>query len=214
MMAEFAPPSLGADYNPLVAAKYYELSSQLDLSAKQAEANSKLGRETANAGYQYGRGNLLRSEPQRIKANINSANSQGLAESGQLAKAQTNTQSEYGQKQLALSNQRSEAIKRANLSEGQARERREAGDLAGYKTAVAEQNQYNIEHPPIATTPSTPNGVAPSPTSNLPAGYTATTQKGGSVSISPPPPPVVIGGKAQPLSLGTIRKKAAAKAVG
>ncbi len=196
MMAE-APASLGSDYNPAIAAKYYELASGLELSTRLAQTNATLGRATANAGYQYGRGNLLRAEPQRIKANMNSANSQGLAESGQLAKAQTQTQGEYSQKQLALSNQRAEAIKRANLGESQAKERELTGKGAGFRTALAEQGQYNIEHSPPVSTP------------NTPAGYTATTQKGGSVSISPAGPPTVIGGKAQPLSGGP---KAARKA--
>ncbi len=197
MMPE-APSSLGEGYNPTIAAKYYELASGLELSTTQAETRGKLSKEEANAGYQYGRGNLLRSEPKRIKANMNAANSQGLAESGQLAKAQSDTQGEYSQKQLGLSMQRANAIKRANLGVDEAIERRNTGLITGRKTAVAEQNDYNIEHPPPVSTP------------NTPAGYTSTTSKGGSVSTRPAGPPTVTGGKAQPVT-GGLRKAAVKK---
>jgi hypothetical protein len=183
----FAPGPTGSEagnkftqeLNPTTAAKYYELNAQYNLSVAQSQANAKLSKELAQANFQYGRSNLLRSEPQRIHSNMNAANSQGLAESGQLAKAQTQTQQEYASKGTGLSMQRDAAIKRATLSQSQAEERATTGELTGLNTAKAEQAQYIAEHPP-----QTPNGVAPSPTTNLPPGYTATTQKGGSVSIS------------------------------
>ncbi len=199
MMAE-APSSLGSEYNPTIAAKYYELASGLELSTRHAEAAGKLNRELASASYQYGRGNLLRSEPKRIKANANAANSQGLAESGQLAKAQSDTQSEYAQKQLGLSQQRSEAVKRAVAGENEAREKQLVGKGAALETARAEQGQYNIEHPSPAPNP---GGVVSSVTST-PNTYAKVGPGTGAVL------PTVTGGKPQPVT-GGLRKAAVKK---
>jgi hypothetical protein len=200
--------SFTAELSPDIAAKYYTANAAINLSVAQAQARAKFAKENANANFEYGRGNLLRTEPLRLKANMSSANSQGLAESGQLAKAQTQTQGEYSQKQTGLAMQRAQAIKNATLTQAEKEGEGTIGRLGAYTTAKSEQAQYIAEHPT-----STPNGVAPSPTTNLPPGYTATTQKGGSVSISPS---VSSGFNpwAKPAPAGTWRKLASKKAVG
>ncbi len=202
------------ELTPAIAGIYNATKAALEFSLQKTLAEGNLSKANTNANYNFARGNVVRQEPQRFQANRNAANSQGLAESGVLAQTQQRQAAGYGQQLAGLGQQRAQAVQRITSGELNASQARAIGEKQNIANAGKEQLDYLLANPPEKAkeaTASTPNGVAPSPTSNLPPGYTATTQKGGSVSISPSP--IIASGKAQPVT-GGLRKKAIFKLKG
>ncbi len=197
------------ELTPAIAGIYNATKAALEFSLQKTLAEGNLSKRNTNQNFDFARGNVVRQEPQRFQANRNAANSQGLAESGVLAQTQQRQAAGYGQQLAGLGQQRAQAVQRITSGEQNATRAHSIGEIQNLANAKKEQLDYELANPrpPAEATPSTPNG---SPTSNLPGGYVAKTQKGGSVSISPPPPPVVTGGKAQPIT-GGLRKKAVFK---
>ncbi len=195
------------ELNPAVAGIYNATRAALEFSLQNKLGEGNLAKANANTNFNFARGNVVRQEPQRFQANRNAANSQGLAESGVLAQTQQRQAAGYNQQLGGLAQQRAQAVQRITTGEQNATQAHSIGEIGNLANAKKEQLDYLLANPPQEATPSTPNG---SPTSNLLAGYTAKTQKGGSVSISPSGPPTVTGGKAQPVT-GGLRKKAVYK---
>ncbi len=117
-----------------------------------------------------------------------------------LAQTQQRQAAGYGQQLGGLASQRAQAVQRITSGEQNAKTAQSIGEIGNLANAKKEQLDYELANPRPAT-PSTPN---------LPAGYAATTQKGGSVSISQAPP-IVTGGRKQPITGGA--RKAAVKKV-
>ncbi len=186
--------------NPGIYGLYYATNAALNFSLQNKLAQGNLAKANTNQNFDFARGNVVRQAPQRFQANQNAANSAGLAESGILAQTQQRQAANLGQQLTGLSQQRAQAVQRITSGEQSATEGARVGKEQNWARAKKEQEDYNIANYVAPTTASTP-GVAPAyPTAPLPPGYTARTQPGGSVSISPPP--------------GTLRKKAVKKAVG
>ncbi len=208
-------PEGPGELNPAVAGIYNATKAALEFSLQKTLAEGNLSKRNTNQNFDFARGNVVRQEPQRFQANRNAANSQGLAESGVLAQTQQRQAAGFNQQLGGLAQQRAQAVQRITSGELNASQAHAIGEKQNIANANKEQLDYLLANPPEKAkeaTASTPNGVAPSPTTNLPPGYTATTQKGGSVSISPSP--IVAYGKAQPLSAGAVRKKTILKLKG
>ncbi len=177
--------------NPAIAGLYHATKAALDFSLNKTLAEGNLSKKNANQNFDFARGNVVRQEPQRFQANRNAANSQGLAESGVLAQTQQRQAANYNQQLGGLAQQRKQAVERITSGEFNATEGRRIGVEGLQKQAKKEELDYELANPPkeAAKTPGeiTYPGVAGSPTTNLPPGYTSKTMKGGSVDISPPP---------------------------
>lgn len=134
--------------NPLDAT-YYANLAQLNFQKENTLAQNKRGREQTNANSAYSKGQLTRQEPLKLQGNRNTANSQGLLESGQLAQRQGQTQTDYATKQNRIGEQRRSAIERFNESDQNAGK----GYLLGAQKAEAESFQRSKEallaNPPV-----------------------------------------------------------------
>jgi hypothetical protein len=100
-----------SESNPFSAA-FWANQAALNFSTERMLAEDQRGVRDANTSYEYNRGVNERAEPLKLTANRNSANTQGLAESGVLAKTQGLTQTDYAQKNQRLAETRRNAIEK------------------------------------------------------------------------------------------------------
>jgi hypothetical protein len=172
--------------NPLNATYYANLAA-LQFQKEQALAQDKAGRAKAEAGFKYGMSQYEKAEPLRLTGNRNTANSQGLLESGQLAKRQGETQTEYTTKEARLAETRKAAIERYNEGDKRAEDAYSVGQNKALAESTEQARKETEANPPVPVQTAPPSG--------------------------PPQPPQVVGIKAQPNS-SAVRKAAAQKAVG
>lgn len=190
MAASFSPlsqqsPGAGAAVDPSnpFYATFWANQAALNFSTERILAQEQRATSEANASYAYGRGVNQRAEPLRLTANQNSANSQGLAESGVLAKNQTQTQVDYSQKNQRLQEARRSAVERAQ--EGERNAVTSYGLDTAKDVAAAQQEglKEQLENPssPEGSKPANPGGVRtvagpPGPGGVVP--YTETSRRG------------------------------------
>jgi hypothetical protein len=112
-ITQASPGAAGAidSSNPFYAT-FWANQAALNFSTEKALAEDQRDQREANATYEYNRGLNARAEPLRLTANRNSANTQGLAESGVLAKTQGQTQTQYAEKGARLNETRRNAIEK------------------------------------------------------------------------------------------------------
>jgi hypothetical protein len=163
------PGTVGGSLAPTVATpgtetdpfsrSFWANKTAIEFSEQKALSDAQHGRRMANANAEYNRGIDARAEPLKLTANRNTANSQGLAESGVLAKTQGQTQVDYAQKGQRIQEARRGAVEKYNENEANARTT--AAIETGKNVASDEEKQvtYNEENPPPPPTPGP--GVAP-----------------------------------------------------
>jgi hypothetical protein len=118
MADSFSPLSPGSpgasavsEANPFFAT-FWANEAALNFSTERALAEDQSAQRDTNATYEYNRGVNNRAEPLKLQSNQNTANSQGLAESGVLAKTQGLTQTQYAQKNARLAEVRKNAVEK------------------------------------------------------------------------------------------------------
>lgn len=185
--------------NPLDSIYYANLAA-LNFQREQALAQDKRGRELANASSRYARSELTRAAPLRYAANRNTANSQGLLESGQLAQRQGQTQADFAAKGAKVGETRKAAIERFNEGDQNAQK----AYVVGTEKAQAESFQRAKEqlerNPPAPTTPSPSYPIPPAQQEAINRGVQ-------------PGPGGVVPYESGKVRVGAIRKAAAKKAV-
>jgi hypothetical protein len=154
-----AYPTAGS--NDPFTASFYANQAALQFSEENLLADDQRATRQANNSYEYNRGLNARQEPLALTKNRNAANTQGLAESGVLAKQQGQTQTAYAEKQGRLGETRRNAIEKYQQSESTAKANYALGTN---KNVVAEQERQLKEaqaNPPQPTgaTPANPGGL-------------------------------------------------------
>lgn len=196
-------------------ATYYANLAALEFQRSQALAADKAGREQTEAGYNYNKGQYEKAEPLKLTANRNNANAAGILESGQLAKRQGETQTDFTTKQGRLSDQRRAAIEKYNSGDQQAENAFRVGQNKALAESTEQAKKELLENPPQPQAPAYPTPPAQQKAieAGTPAGPGGVVPyEGGGVRVGPARPNVV-SSKAQPNS-AAIRKAAAKKAVG
>ena len=202
----------GVGNNPFTA-QFWAQVNALNLSTAREMAREQQATRQTNAAYEYNRGVNARAEPQRLTANRNTANTQGLAESGVLANRQGQTQTGYAQKGARLNETRANAVKRFQTNEKGITEKYGA-DIG---VALAAQQEKGV--PTAEAEGAQPTTPGPAPTPGVPQPGAAgnlgkwTNVPGGSVRINNAQGPRIISGQRQPTTLSP-RKAAARRAVG
>src|ERR1700683_3003516 len=105
--------------NPFFAT-FWANEAALNFSTEKALAEDQQAQRIAQADYTYNRGINNRAEPLKLTSNQNSANSQGLAESGVLAKTQGTTQTGFAEKNQRLQETRRNAVEKYQGKEADA----------------------------------------------------------------------------------------------
>lgn len=136
-ITQASPGAAGAidSSNPFYAT-FWANQAALNFSTEKALAEDQKAQRETNATYEYNRGLNARAEPLRLTANRNSANSQGLAESGVLAKTQGQTQTQYAEKGARLNETRRNAIEK--YQEGERNATTQYGLDTGKEVAAAQ----------------------------------------------------------------------------
>jgi hypothetical protein len=230
--SSFAPitqanPGAGAAVsasNPFYAT-FWANQAALNFSTEKALAEDARGQRDTNAIYEYNRGLNNRAEPLKLTANQNTANSQGLAESGVLAKTQGQTQTNYAEKDARLSESRRNAIEK--YQEGERNAITQYGLDTGKDVASAQAEGLKVaeEEGALPKAPVVPGGTpvsqikAGTPMSEIKLSRNPTTRAQQEAAAEPKAPsaPTVVSQGPQPRSLGqrpeTLRQKAAKKVV-
>lgn len=152
--------SLSANLDPAIAAKYNATKASLEFSNLRAQELAKEAIGTTNANYNYNRSVALRAEPLKLRANMNAANTAGLAESGQLARTQGQTQTQFAQKQARLGELRNQAVNKIRTGLTSSETANALKQNEAVATANAEQQKYLLENPPPPTAPAAVPGTA------------------------------------------------------
>jgi hypothetical protein len=103
------------------SASFYATQAALQFSEENILAAQQRAQRQTNSSYEYGRSLNTRAAPLALQRNQNSANSQGLAESGVLAKTQGQTQTQFAEKGARLNEARRNAIERSQQAESTAK---------------------------------------------------------------------------------------------
>jgi len=172
--------------NPF-SASFYATQAALQFSEENILAAEQRAQRQANNSYEYNRSVNTRQAPLALSRNQNAANSQGLAESGVLAKTQGQTQTQFAEKASRLSEARRSAVERAQQAESTAK-----GNFALQTNAnVARETERQLaeaqKNPPasIGSTPANAGGqrtVTGPPEAGGVVPYRETTP-GGSVAV-------------------------------
>jgi hypothetical protein len=209
--------------NPFFAT-FWANEAALNFSTQRALAEDQAAQRDTNATYEYNRGVNQRAEPLRLTANQNSANSQGLAESGVLAKTQGVTQTQYAQKDARLQETRRNAVEKYQGKEADAITQNSLDTSKYVADAQAEGLRALEENPPkpepgttaanpgggrTITGPAGPGGVVPY-TEKTPGGFVRVGPAKPLPAVQPVQPPAVVAQQRQPNSA---TRKAAAKKV-
>jgi hypothetical protein len=167
-----AYPSAGSS-DPF-SASFYATQAALQFSQENLLAEDQRETRVANANYEYGRSVNARAEPLALTRNQNSANSQGLAESGVLAKQQGQTQTGYAQKGARLGETRRNAVEKLQAGESTAKTDYALKTNENIANAQKEQLTENEANPTqaIGSTAANPGGVrsvteAPNPATGV-----------------------------------------------
>jgi hypothetical protein len=142
-------------------AKYFENLAALEHSKGKTEAEDKRGREETESQYKYNTEQLQGNERNAVRGNMNTANSQGLLQSGLLAGRQAQTQVQYGQKEHALSESRRQAVERYNRQDQSAREGYERARTGALTKAEIEARNSLLANPPAPPPPPPEPGPYP-----------------------------------------------------
>jgi hypothetical protein len=143
-MADAAPFPEGDPRN----AKYAENLAALEHSKGKVEAEDKRGREETESQYKYNTEQLQGGERLAVRGNMNTANNQGLLQSGLLAARQGQTQVTYGQKEHTLSEGRRKAVEQYNRNDMTAKETYEKDKSAALTNAAIEAKNSLLANPP------------------------------------------------------------------
>jgi hypothetical protein len=203
---------------------FWANEAALTFSTERSLAEDQEATRETNSTYNYNRGVNQRAEPLKLTANRNSANSNGLAESGVLAKTQSVAQTDFAQKDQRLGETRRNAVEKYQGKENDA-VTQYGLDTAKYVADAQTEGLKALEENPPApalgvapTNPATavnPGGVKTVRGPAGPGGVVpySESSKAGSVRVGPATagPPRVVGVKPQPVS--TVRKAAAKKVV-
>lgn len=169
-MAGYAPPNVsftspnagGAD-NPY-SAKFYATQAALNSSLEKGLAEEKVGAEHEESAYKLGLFENAKTEGNALRAGGQKANTEGLAESGQLAQRQGTTQSAYAEKAGTLGTNRRNAIEKYQNDAATKQLSYGEKTATNVGNAEAEGLKYSEEHPPAieAAAPAAPSVPTPS----------------------------------------------------
>lgn len=134
--------------NPFFAT-FWANEAALTFSTERALAEDQQAQRISNANYEYSRGVNQRAEPLKLTANRNAANSQGLAESGVLAKTQGSTQTDFAEKAQRLQETRRNAAEKYQGKEADT-VTQYGLDTAKYVAAAQEEGLRAQEENPAA----------------------------------------------------------------
>jgi|SRR6185437_4393302 len=175
--------------------KYFEQLAALEHQLNGSLAADKQDLTSAQSGYDYSNGQLDRQLPSTLQATRNTANSQGLLESGQLAQRAGSVEARYAAQRGRLTSNLQQEQNRVHQAENSAQE---AFSLGRSRAATTTREEALAQ-----TEKEAPN--------ELPPAAPAAASTG----------PVVISSHAQPRSLSrqhartrAARQRAARKAVG
>jgi hypothetical protein len=182
------------------SATFYANQAALELSRNTTLAGDQLSRRLENASSEYSQGVNDRAEPRALTANRNTANSQGLAESGVLAQRQGVTQTGYAQKDASIQAARRAAIERLNTGENAAVKSFEVGTNKNVAEEGERKRNQAIEEGAQQTAPT---GLSRNP--EVRAGQERATATGQPIGY--------VRQKAQPTT-GGLRSRAVRKAKG
>jgi hypothetical protein len=205
-MAEAAPTATPFPAGDPRNASFAATVAALTLGREQQEESDNRDMALAKASYQYNTGVNLRGEVQRVGANRNNANSQGLAESGTLAKTQGQTVEGYAQKEARLGEVRQNAINQYTEKQSNAAKTYNVGYAGALATSEEKGREEAEKNPPApeGATPANPGAtrtVTGAPGSGGVVPYVENLPNGGFVKIGQPQKP-------------QIRQAAAKRAVG
>jgi hypothetical protein len=207
--------------NPFFAT-FWANEAALNFQTENALAEDQRDTRNANSSYEYNQGINQRAEPLKLTANRNAANTQGLAESGVLAKTQGVTQTQYAQKGQRLSETRRNAVEKYQDAENKA-VTANALDTSKYVAAAqAEGLKALEENPPprepvVASTNPTVASNAGSVRTNVgtpgPGGVVPYTETGprGTVKVGQPGPYKGSPAEREAIEIKQGYRKAAAK---
>jgi hypothetical protein len=172
-------------------AKYFETLAALEHTLKDTLATDEASLAAAKASYEYNTGQLDRQLPLTMQATRNTANSQGLLESGQLAQRAGTVEAKYAAQRGRLTSLMQQTEGRITNAERAATEAFNLNRTRSASTA-REEGLKGLEQ------------EAPNAQTATPAATTAS-----------PIPPLVVGQRAQPNSGSRVaqRRQAAKKAV-
>jgi hypothetical protein len=173
----------GGEANPYFA-KYYTTLAALNFSQASTEAKDKLDEERARATSFFNRTNNARAEGLKLNSSLGTANTEGLAESGVLAKQQGTLQTQYAQKAQSAGRSRELAVQNARNTTQLAQE---STGLKKSEALATDEGEYAKE---LEANPPQPAPAAPA---------------------APVVPPVVVGVKTQPSSAGGPKAEAASR---
>jgi hypothetical protein len=149
-------PYPGAGSADPYSASFYANQAALEFQRNTLEAEDQRAIRETNANYNYNRGLNERAEPLKLTANRNAANTQGLAESGILAKTQGLTQTDYAQKGARLGETRRNAVEKYTQGEKTAREDfniKTAGNVAKEQENQLKEAEANPPQPAAVANP-------------------------------------------------------------
>jgi hypothetical protein len=198
--------------------KYFENVAALEHQLKNSLAGDQQDITAAQAAYDYNTGQLDHQLPLTLQATRNTANAQGLLESGQLTQRAGTVESKYAAQRGRLTSNLQTEQNRVHEAENSANEsfnlgRSKAAQAAREESKTQLEKEAPNEQPGAAPATQAPKVVGPHgeslPYAPTPAQISGVWGSPGSVL------PTVIGQTAQPIT-GTkaARKQAAKKAVG
>ncbi len=146
-------------------AKYFETVAALEHSLNSSLAGDKQDLEAALSAYNYNTGQLDRQLPLTLRATRNTANSEGLLESGQLAQRAGTVESKYAAQRGRLTSNLQAEENRIHQAEAQANEsfnlgRSKAASQAREEALAQTEKEAPNEQAPAAKTaaPAAPAG--------------------------------------------------------
>lgn len=167
--------TVSANLDPTIAAKYNATKATLAFSLLRAQQVEKEAVGIANANYAYQRGVALNAEPVKLRVNQNAANSQGLAESGQLARVQGQTQLGFAEKGARNAELRRQAVNKLRTGLTATETGIGLKGIENVANANAEQQRYLVENPPqkAPAAPAVPSTIPQTGWIQGPGGRTA-----------------------------------------
>lgn len=148
-------------------AKYFENLAALEHTLNNTLAGDQQALEDAGASYKYGTGELDRQLPLTLQATRNTANSQGLLESGQLAQRAGSVEAKYAAQRGQLTSNYQSQVDRINQSEHSAQESFNLGRTRSATEAREEalkQTESEAPNEHAGSGPPTVIGQRPQPT--------------------------------------------------
>lgn len=137
-------------------AKYYEQLANLKHQEQNALSSDQASLKEAESGYNYATGQLDTQLPVSLRETRNTANNQGLLESGVLGQRAGSVEAKYAASRGRLTTELQEKQNRISENEKQAGEARAGGESSAATEAIErqraqdEQNAVNDYAPPPA----------------------------------------------------------------